>query len=277
MQNINIDKIIDKLKEWKYWNYYENTIKDNVWKKYLDYCIWRKWILEVNEKNSEEWEYKNVKKLLENFSWNKFKNLKKEFVNLFFQEINYCPNCWKTPLLSTENLKSFDLDHIFPKSEYPYLMFNFYNLIPICTFCNQKLKKQKDIIKVVKKNKIVFHPYFWNCYLDINKKLTFDNWKNADIRLSYNSDNSNFFKLWEIYLKSNDTFNIFNFIQDKRTKMKNELNNFKVDIKDSKEKKYRVEKYKNYFFKNYYPEKEQDILKFSNWKLKKDLIENLKI
>ena len=28
-----------------------------------------------------------------------------------------------------------------------------------------------------------------------------------------------------------------------------------------------------YFFKNYYPKKEQDILKYNNWKLKKDLIE----
>ncbi len=34
---------------------------------------------------------------------------------------------------------------------------------------------------------------------------------------------------------------------------------------------------KDYFFKNYYPTKEEDILKYSNWKLKKDLIESLKI
>ncbi len=32
---------------------------------------------------------------------------------------------------------------------------------------------------------------------------------------------------------------------------------------------------KNYFFKNYYPEAEKDILKFANGKLKRDLIENL--
>ena len=41
--------------------------------------------------------------------------------------------------------------------------------------------------------------------------------------------------------------------------------------------KFNLEERKDLFFKNYYPTQEQDILKFSNWKLKKDLIENLKI
>jgi len=41
--------------------------------------------------------------------------------------------------------------------------------------------------------------------------------------------------------------------------------------------KFNLEELKNYFFKNFYPKQEQDILKFSNWKLKKDLIKNIKI
>jgi hypothetical protein len=34
---------------------------------------------------------------------------------------------------------------------------------------------------------------------------------------------------------------------------------------------------KSYFFKNYSPQNEDEILKYSNWKLKKDLIDNLKL
>jgi len=78
-----------------------------------------------------------------------------------------------------------------------------------------------------------------------------------------------FFKLWEIYLNDQETYNIFNFIYDKYTKIKDEYEKFKTTSKS-------IEEFVDYFFKNYYPEDEQDILKYSNWKLKKDLIEYMK-
>lgn len=86
---------------------------------------------------------------------------------------------------------------------------------------------------------------------------------------SLQSEHSQFFKLPQIYLNSQDTFNTFAFIQDKRNKMKAEKNHY---AKSSGKSNLEL---KNYFFKNYYPETENDILKFANGKLKKDLISKI--
>ncbi len=37
-----------------------------------------------------------------------------------------------------------DLDHFFPKSKHPYLALSLYNLIPSCSNCNSRLKRDKD-------------------------------------------------------------------------------------------------------------------------------------
>ena len=219
-----------------------------------------------------------------------YRQIREFIIKKITEKIKFCPYCWKVPLIYFEKWKDkknsyqrlFQLDHFFPKNYYHKWIINFYNLIPSCNACNH-LKLDDNPINVINSWWVVFHPYFWNLYLEDWKiKKDYEEnyeFKNYDIWLCYKSQNLNFFKFWQKYLNSQDTFNIFNFIQDKRTKIKNELNNFKVDIKDltEEEKKYKIEKYKDYFFKNYYPKKEQDILKFSNWKLKKDLIENLKL
>ena len=274
MQKIQIDKIIEKLKKMDYWKNYENKIKNIVWEDNLEICIWKKWILEIDKIKKDE----KKLKLLEKISWNKFDNLKKEFINLIFEEINYCPNCWKSPFISTWrlNLKSFDLDHFFPKSKFPYLKFNFYNLIPICPFCNQKIKKDKNPFDFKWK---IFHPYFWVLEIekdkikftdsfDLNKCINFYNLFEK-LFISWNDAYLNFLQIPKIYFSTNDKTKIFNFIQDKVYKIKDEQTRLpykKID-KD----------YIDYFFKNYYPKSQQEILKYSNWKLKKDLIENIKI
>ncbi len=195
----------------------------------------------------------------------------------FTQKSKFCPYCWKTSLIFYERWKDkensysrlFQFDHFFPKNHYPKWIINFYNLIPSCNACNH-LKLEDNPLDIIKKWWVIFHPYFWNLYLDEKEELKMDFWENCDIRLNYLSENSKFFKLWQKYLNSQDTFNIFNFIQDKRTKMKDEQMRFKKNTKS-------LEQLKDYFFKNYYPTKEEDILKYSNWKLKKDLIENLNL
>lgn len=50
---------------------------------------------------------------------------------------------------STVMRSTFELDHYFPKSDYPMLAVSFYNLIPICSACN-KIKGQKNVF---------FYPY----------------------------------------------------------------------------------------------------------------------
>jgi hypothetical protein len=270
MQKIDIEQIIWKIQKLKYWDYYKKTLEDLVWEKNLKYCIWIEWILEINDIGAD------LKKLLATTKWNKFDNLKKEFLNLVFEEINYCPNCWKTPFLNTNNLnlKSFDLDHFFPKSKFPYLKFNFYNLIPICPFCNQKIKKGRNPLDYEWK---IFNPYFWILEIknkkvkftndfDLNKCLKFYN-LNWFLSCKVNEWYTRFLNITEIYFSSKDTNNTFNFIQDKIYKIKEEQN--RLPYKN-------IEKnWEEYFFKDYFSK--DKVLKFSNWKLKKDLIENLKL
>lgn len=215
-------------------------------------------------------------KLYDNISsnWNNnfYVKIREFIIDTFMKTIKFCPYCWKTPLIyfdeNNKKKRMFQFDHFFPKNYYHKWIINFYNLIPSCNACNH-LKLEDNPMNIIWNLWSVFHPYFWNLYLDSMGNLKKDYWKNADIKLNYISKNSKFLKLWQKYLNSQDTFNIFNFIQDKRTKIKAEKYNFKKTLKSDDE-------LINYFFKNYYPEKEEDILKYSNWKFTRDLIENLK-
>lgn len=64
-------------------------------------------------------------------------------------KISTCPYCnreWLTQIgshTSRNALLLFDVDHYFPQKRYPYFALSFYNLIPACTVCNQRLKGQK--------------------------------------------------------------------------------------------------------------------------------------
>ena len=75
----------------------------------------------------------------------------------------------------------------------------------------------------------------------------------------------NFYRLLDIYVNSQDTGNDIWFIKDKIEKMK-ALDNGLLPMSTNK---------KEYFFENFYPHDESDILKFSNGKLKKDWISNI--
>ncbi|MBR8535115.1 hypothetical protein KDU71_06065 [Carboxylicivirga sediminis] len=72
--------------------------------------------------------------------WSAYKIIKK-------LDIHCCPYCNRTYITTLGNDKNkfarADFDHFLPKSRYPYLRFNFYNLIPSCLICNQRAKGQK--------------------------------------------------------------------------------------------------------------------------------------
>ena len=232
--------------------------------------------LNINSKKKTVNDFKDIYSNISSNNSQFFLKIRKFIIDKFTEKIKFCPYCWKNPLIFFEKWKDksnsywrmFQFDHFFPKNHYHKWIINFYNLIPSCNACNH-LKSDDNPLDIINNWWIIFHTYFWNLYL-YNKCLEKDLWKNADINLNYFSENSKYFKLWQKYLNSQDTFNVFNFIQDKRTKIKDERTKFKKSFKSDEE-------LKNYFFKNYYPKSEQDILKFSNWKLKKDLIENLNI
>lgn len=74
--------------------------------------------------------------------------------------ITTCPYCnreWLTQIGSQvvrDAKLLFDVDHYFPQWKYPYFALSFYNLIPTCTVCNQRLKGKK--LLHLKEH---FHPY----------------------------------------------------------------------------------------------------------------------
>ena len=294
MQKINIDWIIEKLKNTDEWEEYKTKLEWNLelfWKNFsIEQLISKEWIInswkiELIENNKKEkdieknnfWKWVNRQK---NFS--EFKNLEMKFLNLFLEGVKFCPYCWKIPLIRYENDKyekkwTFHLDHIFPKSKHRYLTYNFYNLIPSCSICNQ-LKWAKNMFNIKEK---IFHPYFWWLVKNWNKleieNKTFDKKINFDInnedeeKKLYSSKHFKFFSLDKIYLNSQDTKNDIWFIRDKIEHIKtNETNDKNLWLGQ-----FNLEERKEIFFKNYYPKTEQEILKYSNWKLKKDLIENI--
>lgn len=101
-------------------------------------------------------------------------NVYKDFANAsneHFKKLNYgalklvknlgidvCPYCNRnfinnTQIYGKDEEKQFrrtcQLDHFYPKSEYPYLALSFYNLIPVCSVCN----------KIKLDNKMKVNPY----------------------------------------------------------------------------------------------------------------------
>ncbi|GAU76535.1 HNH endonuclease [Fusibacter sp. 3D3] len=60
--------------------------------------------------------------------------------------LKVCPYCNRNFITNTERtskqgnpsiIRTAQLDHFYPKSEYPYLALSFYNLIPVCPSCNK--------------------------------------------------------------------------------------------------------------------------------------------
>lgn len=293
MQKIDIDDIIIKLKKTNEWKkFYDYLIINKLKFNYqVDYFLWKDIILDlvksvpINTLSiNEKWIYNRYN----NWQLNNediIKPIKDKFIEIFIDKVKFCPICWKVPLvvfnswlqkdksflinelfqylnIKIEDGRLFDLDHFFPKDKYKYLAINFYNLIPICKWCNY-LKNNSDPL-TVNKNQI-FHPYFW--FLDnLNANETFDTKFSFVDNSLLLSEHSKFFKLLEIYLNSQDTKNDIQFILHKINQIKaNSKSKIPPNIEGQKEK----------FFKYFYPKYENNILMYSNWKLRKDWINNI--
>lgn len=51
--------------------------------------------------------------------------------------VSVCPYCNRNYVNAVYNKQKPDLDHYFPKGEYPYLAVSIFNLIPCCSSCNR--------------------------------------------------------------------------------------------------------------------------------------------
>lgn len=68
---------------------------------------------------------------------------------LFLMGIEVCPYCQRNYISNYEENNgkktTADLDHFYPKSDYPFLALSLYNFIPSCQICNSRFKGNKDV------------------------------------------------------------------------------------------------------------------------------------
>ena len=65
-------------------------------------------------------------------------------------DVSICPYCNENYTYTLRAGFRPDFDHFLPKSKYPELQLNLYNLVPSCHTCNSSLKGQKDFDSIVK-------------------------------------------------------------------------------------------------------------------------------
>jgi len=72
-----------------------------------------------------------------------------------------CPVCDGTWMERTSTGILGSIDHFLPRSIYPALSVHPYNLLPICTTCNEKIKKDNDPLTYLHQRKLseTFHSY----------------------------------------------------------------------------------------------------------------------
>lgn len=122
---------------------------------------------------------------LEPLKWSRHKLL----TSLGVKVCPYCQRNYITSYTLEENKvekATTDLDHFYPKKDYPFLALSLYNFIPSCSICNSRMKLKKTTYdKDNKKNSIVY-PYI-------------DNFKGV-----FKTNN----QLLEVLLGSRDTFEV---------------------------------------------------------------------
>lgn len=58
-------------------------------------------------------------------------------------DVSVCPYCNRGYLNTLRSYKTYQIDHFFPKDEYPILAVSFYNLVPSCYACNNKKRNKR--------------------------------------------------------------------------------------------------------------------------------------
>ncbi|MGL5903411.1 MAG: hypothetical protein ACRCZO_12065 [Cetobacterium sp.] len=75
--------------------------------------------------------------------------------------IEVCPYCQRNYITNYETntgceKTTGDLDHFYPKSEFPFLGLSLYNFIPSCQICNSRFKLNKDVYN---SELVIIYPY----------------------------------------------------------------------------------------------------------------------
>lgn len=137
---------------------------------------------------------------------------KLEFINNI--SLGSCPYCNRNYIFTINKKGSIkpEIDHLYPKSIYPYLAVSYFNLIPSCPTCNGfGGKEDKDTFYIypitnpylIKQNEFKFSitPKDINFFNLEKEKYDF---KNFEIELFGNKANLEVFKLEELYSQHKD-------------------------------------------------------------------------
>lgn len=261
----------------------ENILKSDPEYLFLKYV--RKWKKQINYKplleNVFSYETLTGSGFNSNngFVWNSYK-----LTN--FLKIKVCPYCnknWINTVYDENGNKVTNpqLDHFFPKNEYPILRLSFYNLIPSCETCNARIKKESFLPL----NNFI-HPYVESfdpeCFLfpiAVDSESLFGVGENYRISLeselscekySKAKANYDFFHLEQIYEEHGDIISevFFKRIKYGLTRIEDLLSH-EMFKGMSIEEAYRV------VFSNYYDEKDFNKRPFS--KLTKDTLRSLEL
>lgn len=81
----------------------------------------------------------------------RYNDVRSSWLLPFIKQLNiktccYCNAQYATTVISgTNSIASYDLDHYYPQSKYPYLSTSFFNLIPSCGYCNRHKSNQTTL------------------------------------------------------------------------------------------------------------------------------------
>ena len=126
---------------------------------------------------SMEISYENINNITKIFKYKGYWQTKiSEFYRFHSEEMGintccYCETAYINIYKKGNGKKShFDLDHFFPKANCPILSLSFYNLVPSCPICNERLKKN-DILGDDSKEWLLLSPTSDNYAFDDAVKI----------------------------------------------------------------------------------------------------------
>ena len=290
-----LKKIIDKGKDFiiqkELFLDYENKEIDKIIKIMKKKNKKRKSILEIRfEKLNISEEY------LPNqlFCYKKFQDGNKNWGRhklLFLMEIEVCPYCQRNYISSYEENNSkkttADLDHIYPKSLYPFLALSLYNFIPSCQICNSRFKGNKDTRDSVylyeegfdelgvkfKTSKEVISEILGERYSDFYVKIDYENLKNKEDGEKVKNSIENL-GLDRVYKKSHNQY-IQNLLYNIEKYPENYLENCVEMFESNVDKKKQLEEYFKDIVKEPYRKRIENGEPLA--KLTKDILEEFEI
>lgn len=215
-KNISIDKkkfrVTNKMKKILEYLEDENNLKKLIQLKPKELAFLIKYVYKKFPKSHYKKESLNriLYRIFVEAGYNEIGKLK------FIQNINLgsCPYCNRNYIFSINKKSSIkpEIDHLYPKSIYPYLAVSYFNLIPSCPTCNGfGAKGSKDTFYAypisnpyeLKENDFKFSitPESIDFFNVENKKYDFNSF---EIELCGNKANLEIFKLEELYKQHKD-------------------------------------------------------------------------